>query len=113
MAHKSAEDTIATIRLLLDSGCKELINTPDTLGNTPLHALIFRYALEENRYGCDKWKKWDILHLVRYLIQAGAKASINQAGNSALACVLRHVKDWDICYELLNMLLHEGGTCDV
>lgn len=43
VAHKSAEDTIATIRLLLDHGCKELINTPDSLGNTPLHALIVRY----------------------------------------------------------------------
>ncbi|KAF2893525.1 hypothetical protein ILUMI_12636 [Ignelater luminosus] len=109
VAHKSAEDTISTIRLLLDHGCKELINTPDSLGNTPLHALIVRYALEEARYGYDKWNKWDILHLVRYLIQAGARQSINQAGNSALACVLRHVRDWDICYELLNMLLHEGG----
>lgn len=46
---------------------------------------------------------------MRYLIQAGAKSSINQTGNSALACVLRHVRDWDICYELLNMLLNEGG----
>lgn len=110
VAHKSAEDTISTIRLLLDHGCKQLINTPDSLGNTPLHALIVRYALEEARYGYDKWNKWDILHLVRYLIQAGARQSINQAGNSALACVLRHVRDWDICYELLNMLLHEGGN---
>lgn len=109
VAHKSAEDTMSTIRLLLDHGCKELINTPDTLGNTPLHALIFRYALEEARYGCDKWNMWDILHLVRYLIQSGAKQSINQVGNSALACVLRHVRDWEICYELLNMLLNEGG----
>lgn len=110
MAHKTAEDTMSTIRLLLDHGCKELINTPDTLGNTPLHALIFRYALEEARYGCDKWNMWDILHLVRYLIQSGAKQSINQVGNSALACVLRHVRDWEICYELLNMLLNEGGV---
>lgn len=109
VAHKSAEDTISTIRLLLDNGCKELINTPDTLGNTPLHALIVRYALEEARYGYDKWNKWDVLHLVRYLLQSGAKQSINQAGNSALACVLRHVRDWEICYELLNMLLNEGG----
>ncbi|XP_022902693.1 ankyrin-3 [Onthophagus taurus] len=109
VAHKSAEDTMSTIRLLLEHGCKEIINTPDSLGNTPLHALIFRYALEEARYGCDKWNKWDVLHLVRYLIQCGAKQSINQAGNSALACVLRHVRDWEICYELLNMLIHEGG----
>ena len=103
---------MVTIRVLLDHGCKELINTPDTLGNTPLHALIVRYALEEARYGCDKWNKWDILHLVRYLIQSGARQSINQTGNSALACVLRHVRDWDICYELLNMLLNEGGKCN-
>lgn len=109
MAHKTAEDTISTIRLLLDHGCKELINTPDTLGNTPLHALIVRYALEEARYGYDKWNKWDVLHLVRYLIQSGARPSINHAGNSAVACVLRHVRDWDVCYELLSMLLNEGG----
>ncbi|RZC43318.1 ankyrin-3, partial [Asbolus verrucosus] len=109
VAHKSAEDTVSTIRLLLDHGCKELINTPDSLGNTPLHALIVRYALEEAQYGYDKWNKWDVLHLVRYLIQSGARQSINHAGNSAVACVLRHVRDWDVCYELLNMLLHEGG----
>ncbi|XP_066138715.1 ankyrin-3 [Euwallacea fornicatus] len=110
VAHKSAEDTIATIRLLLENGCKELINVPDSLGNTPLHALIVRYALEEAQYGYDKWNKWDVLHLVRYLIQSGAKHSINHTGNSAVACVLRHVRDWDVCYELLNMLLHEGGN---
>ncbi|CAH1108838.1 unnamed protein product [Psylliodes chrysocephalus] len=109
VAHKTAEDTIATIRLLLDHGCKELINTPDSLGNTPLHALIVRYALEEAQYGYDKWNKWDILHLVRYLIQNGARQSINHTGNSAVACVLRHVRDWDVCYELVNMLLNEGG----
>ncbi|KAL1497139.1 hypothetical protein ABEB36_008145 [Hypothenemus hampei] len=110
VAHKPAEDTIATIRLLLDHGCKELINAPDSLGNTPLHALIVRYALEEAQYGYDKWNKWDILHLTRYLIQSGAKQSINHSGNSAVACVLRHVRDWDVCYELLNMLLHEDGN---
>lgn len=110
VAHKSAEDTLATIRLLLDHGCKELINAPDSLGNTPLHALIVRYALEDSQYGYDRWNKWDVLHLVRYLIQAGAKQSINHSGNSAIACVLRHVRhDWDVCYELLTMLLHEGG----
>ncbi|EFA04132.1 ankyrin-3 [Tribolium castaneum] len=109
VAHKSAEDTMSTIRLLLDHGCKELINTPDSLGNTPLHALIVRYALEEAQYGYDKWKKWDVLHLVRYLIQSGAGQSINHAGNSAVACVLRHIRDWEVCYDLLNMLLHEGG----
>ncbi|KAG5882329.1 hypothetical protein JTB14_037614 [Gonioctena quinquepunctata] len=109
VAHKTAEDTISTIRLLLEHGCKELINTPDSLGNTPLHALIVRYALEEAQYGYDKWNKWDVLHLVRYLIQCGARQSINHTGNSAVACVLRHVRDWDVCYELLNMLLNEGG----
>lgn len=44
---KSAEDTLNTLRILLERGCKELINAPDSLGNTPLHALIVRYALEE------------------------------------------------------------------
>lgn len=111
VAHKSAEDTINTIRLLLDHGCKELINAPDSLGNTPLHALIVRYALEDSQYGYDKWNKWDVLHLVRYLIQSGARQSINHTGNSAVACILRHVRhDWDVCYELLTMLLHEGGN---
>lgn len=63
-----------------------------------------------SRYGYDKWNKWDVLHLVRFLLQNGAKSSINQAGNSALACVFRHIRDWEVCYELLNMLIKEGGT---
>lgn len=58
-----------------------------------------RYALEEGRYGYDQepppWNKWELLHIVRYLLQHGAKNSINQPGNSALASVLRHVKDWE------------------
>lgn len=68
-----------------------------------------RYALEEARYGYDKWSKWDVLHLVRFLLQNGAKPSINQAGNSAIACVFRHLRDWEVCYELLNMLIKEDG----
>ena len=51
-----------------------------------------------------------MLHLVRFLLQNGAKSSINQAGNSALACVFRHIRDWEVCYELLNMLIKEGGN---
>ena len=43
---KSAEDTLQTAKLLMDHGLRELINEPDSLGNTPLHALIVRYALE-------------------------------------------------------------------
>lgn len=109
VARKSADDTLSTIRILLERGCKELINEPDSLGNTPLHALLVRYALEEARYGFQKWNKWDILHLVRFLLQNGAKTSINQAGNSALACVFRHVRDWEVCYELLSMLIKEEG----
>ncbi|EDV95543.1 GH15721 [Drosophila grimshawi] len=112
-ARKSAEDTQATLRILLDRGCKELINAPDSLGNTPLHALIVRYALEEARYGYDKWSKWDVLHLVRFLLQNGAKPSINQAGNSAMACVFRHLRDWEVCYELLNMLIREDGDPNI
>lgn len=109
-ARKSAEDTMTTLRILLERGCKELINEPDSLGNTPLHALIVRYALEEARFGYDKWNKWDVLSLVRFLLQNGAKNSINQAGNSALACVFRHVRtDWEVCYELLSMLIKEDG----
>lgn len=73
-----------------------------------------RYALEEARYGYDldppPWNKWDMLHIVRYLLQNGASPSINQPGNSALACVLRHVRDWEFRYELLDMLLHYGGN---
>lgn len=110
IARKSAEDTLATIRILLERGCKELINEPDSLGNTPLHALFVRYALEEARYGYDKWNKWDILHLVRFLLQSGAKNSINQTGNSVLACVFRHIRDWEVCYELLSMLIKEEGN---
>lgn len=50
IARKSAEDTLSILRLLLERGCKELINEPDVLGNTPLHSLIVRYALEEARF---------------------------------------------------------------
>ncbi len=112
-ARKSADDTLNTIRILLEKGCKELINTPDYLGNTPLHAIIVRYALEEARYGYEKWNKWDVLHLVRFLLQNGAKQSINQAGNSALACVFRHIRDWEVCYELMNMLIKEDADPNI
>ncbi|GFV51162.1 ankyrin-3 [Trichonephila clavipes] len=111
---KSAEATLQTIKMLLDHGCRSLINEPDTLGNTPLHALIVRYALEESRYGYNQepkpWNKWDMLHMVRYLLQNGASPSINHQGNSALACVLRHIQDWEFRYELLEMLLQNGGN---
>ncbi|XP_005188437.1 ankyrin-2 [Musca domestica] len=108
IARKSAEDTLSMLRILLERGCKELINEPDVLGNTPLHSLIVRYALEEARYGYDKWSKWDVLHLVRFLLQHGAKNSINQAGNSALACVFRHIRDMDVCFELLSMMIEDS-----
>lgn len=72
-------------RILLKRGCKNLLNEPDSLGNTPLRELLVRYALEEARCGYDKWNKWDILHLVRFFLQNGVKNCINQAGNSALA----------------------------
>lgn len=49
IARKSAEETLSMLRILLERGCKELINEPDVLGNTPLHSLIVRYALEEAR----------------------------------------------------------------
>ena len=43
---------------------------------------ICRYALEERRCGYhddpQPWNKWDMLTLVRYLLQNGAKPSINQ-----------------------------------
>jgi len=51
LGKKSAEDTLQTAKLLLDHGLRELINEADSLGNTPLHALIVRYALEEAKYG--------------------------------------------------------------
>ncbi|XP_023338966.1 ankyrin-3 [Eurytemora carolleeae] len=114
---KSAVDTLQTLKLLLEHGLKEHINEPDSLGNTPLHALIVRYALEERRCGYNDdpapWNKWDMLTLTRYLIQNGARPSINQARNSALACVLRHVTDWEFRYDLLNMLLQEGGDPNI
>lgn len=46
--------------------------------------------------------------MVRFLLQHGAKNSINQAGNSALACVFRHVRDMDVCFELLSMMIEDG-----
>ena len=42
LGKKSAEDTLETVKVLLNRGLKEHINTADSLGNTPLHALIFR-----------------------------------------------------------------------
>jgi hypothetical protein len=95
-ARKNAEDTLNTLKILLEHGCKELINAPDYLGTTPLNAVIIRYALEEARYGYDvcKWSKYDVLNLVRFLLQNGARQSISQPGNSALACVFRHIRDW-------------------
>jgi len=114
---KSAVETLQTAKLLLEHGLKDHINEPDSLGNTPLHALIVRYALEERRCGYhddpQPWNKWDMLTLVRYLIQNGARPSINQHRNSALACVLRHVTDWEFRYDLLNMLLKEGGNPNI
>lgn len=69
IGRKSAEETLQTCRLLLDNGLRELINAPDSLGNTPLHGLIVRYALEEARYGYhhdnQPWNKWDMMHLVK------------------------------------------------
>lgn len=113
-ARKSADDVLQTLRILLErGGCKELINSPDSIGNTPLHALIVRYALEEAKYGYEKWNKWDVLHLMRFLLQNGARSSINQSGNSALACVFRHIRDWDVCYEILTMLIKEDGDPNV
>ena len=54
-----------------------------------------------------------MLHIVRYLLQNGARPSINHTRNSALACVLRHVNDWEFRYDLLHMLLQEGGDPNV
>jgi hypothetical protein len=69
--------------------------------------------LEEAHYGCDRWNKWGVLNLARFLLQAGASQSINQPGNSALANTLRNVRDWDVCYELLNMMLVLGGEPNI
>jgi len=114
---KTAEDTLQTAKLLMEHGLRDLINEADSLGNTPLHVLIVRYALEERRYGYQDdhqpWNKWDMLHIVRYLLQNGARPSINQTHNSALACVLRHITDWEFRYDLLHMLLNEGGDPNV
>lgn len=70
---------------------------------------VIKFLYVHCRYGYDKWSKWDVLHLVRFLLQNGAKNSINQAGNSALACVFRHIRDWEVSFELLSMLLKEDG----
>ncbi len=91
------------------------MNAADSLGNTALHLLIVRYALEERRYGYHNddhqpWNRWDMLHITRYLLQNGAKAAINQTHNSALACVLRHIVDWEFRYDLLHMLLQVSET---
>lgn len=114
---KTAEDTLQTAKLLMEHGLRDLINEADSLSNTPLHVLIVRYAMEERRFGYNidhqPWNKWDMLHIVRYLLQNGARPSINQTHNSALACVLRHITDWEFRYDLLQMLLQEGGDPNV
>lgn len=115
---KSAVDTINTLRLLFDHGGKELINEPDNVGNTPLHALIIRYALEKVRESSSSnsssflpdsyqyiyphqftpyipWTKWDMLHVLQFMLLNKAGPSINSKGNSLLACVIRHIKDWE------------------
>ena len=137
LGKKTAEDTLQTAKLLMDHGLRDLINEADSLGNTPLHVLIARYALEERKlahsnsksYGYhddhqvnlifvkyaviltkhnvlhfieltksntfishQPWNKWDMLHIVRYLLQNGARPAINHGKNSALACVLRQVR---------------------
>ena len=51
--------------------------------------------------------------LFLFVVVQGAGPSINQSGNSALACVLRHVRDWEFRYELLDMLLQHGGNPNV
>ena len=73
LGKKTAEDTLQTAKLLMEHGLRDLINEADSLGNTPLHVLIARYALEERRYGYQDshqpWNRWDMLHIVRYLLQ--------------------------------------------
>lgn len=58
----SAEDALITTKLLLDHGMREMINEPDSLGNTVLHTIIVRYALEESRFSLYQeytpWTKW-------------------------------------------------------
>ena len=65
LGKKSSNDTLATLKLLFEHGCKQLVNEPDSLGNTPLHALIVRYSLEESKPQSghnEKWSTWDMLH---------------------------------------------------
>lgn len=57
--------------------------------------------------------QFNLMFQARYLLKNGASPSINQQGNSALACVLRHVRDWEFRYEMLNMLLQEGGDPNI
>ena len=42
LGKKSADDALSSTKFLIEHGLKELINEPDSLGNTPLHALIVR-----------------------------------------------------------------------
>lgn len=53
-----------------------------------------------------------MLHLLRFMLQQGIKPSLNRKGNSALACVLRHVRDWEFRYELIDMLLQHGADAN-
>lgn len=113
VAKKSASDTLLSVEVLLKHGLQQLINSADSLGNTPLHALIVRYALEECRYGYDDhprpWTQKEAVQLIHVLLENGAGDSINLSENSVVACVLRHVKDWQFRYQLLELFLEKGA----
>jgi len=42
LGKKSADDALSSTKFLIEHGLRELINEADSLGNTPLHALIVR-----------------------------------------------------------------------
>jgi hypothetical protein len=45
LGRRSAADTLIAAKLLLEHGAREILNTPDSLGNTPLHGLVVRYVI--------------------------------------------------------------------
>ena len=103
LGKKTAEDTLQTAKLLMEHGLRDLINEADSLGNTPLHVLIARYALEERRYGYQDshqpWNRWDMLHIVRYLLQVCYLTAHPICDNNVYTqCILEqrhaHLKDF-------------------
>ena len=92
LGKKTAEDTLQTAKLLMDHGLRDLINEADSLGNTPLHVLIARYALEERKLAHSNSKSYGYHddHQVQ-LIQAFIISNCRELYIILVQCVIFHL----------------------